>query len=353
MQGRHLFFRGPKYILILVEHLNSIDIIIVNYNSTDYLLRCLNSIYDALQKLPVKIFVQDNASEDDVDRVNAMFPDVLLSKNSYNMGFSMAANNAMKQSAAPYIVLLNPDTYVTHGFFECVLRYLEENPDVGIIGPKILNHDGSVQGSARSFPTPLTGLFGRKSLLSKLFPGNKITRQNVLTNRCDGITPIEADWVSGACMVVRRKAVEDAGLMDERFFMYWEDADWCKRIWHSGWKVVYFPQASIVHYIGGSSDKLLFRSVFEFHKSSYLLFNKYNKPSLWFMRLIVIAGLSIRLIFTLVSNGIRVWYQKHGIQQRKKITQDKGKKEKIKILRLIARLNIGGTPKRDKPQNGF
>jgi GT2 family glycosyltransferase/glycosyltransferase involved in cell wall biosynthesis len=318
-----------------------IDIIIVNYNSTDYLIKCLESIYDSLRDISVNIFVQDNDSDDDVSRISKSFPEVILTRNTYNMGFAAAVNQALKVSFSPYVVLLNPDTHIEKGFFKSVICYMEDNPDVGVIGPTIFDHDGSVQGSARSFPTPLTGLFGRKSLLSKLFPGNKITRQNVLTNRCDGITPLEADWVSGACMVVRRKAVEDAGLMDERFFMYWEDADWCKRMWHSGWKVVYFPQASIVHYVGGSSDKLLFRSVFEFHKSSYLLFNKYNKPSLWFMRLIVIAGLSIRLIFTLVSNGIRVWYQQHGIQH-KKMTRAKGKKEKVKILRLIARLNIGG-----------
>jgi GT2 family glycosyltransferase len=234
--------------------MNFLDIIIVNHNSTDYLLSCLSSIYDSLQGLPAKIFVHDNASEDDVDRVNEMFPKVLLSKNSFNMGFSKAANNALKQSTAPYVVLLNPDTYVAHGFFEWVLRYMEENPDVGIIGPKILNRDGSVQGSARSFPTPLTAFFGRNSLLTRWFPNNRVTRQNVLTTGSDGVSPMGVDWVSGACMVVRKNAIDDVGFMDERFFMYWEDVDWCKRMWHSGWKVVYFPQASIVHYVGGSSD---------------------------------------------------------------------------------------------------
>lgn len=281
--------------------MNSVDIIIINYNSTDYLIKCLESIYDSLGDISVNVFVQDNNSDDDINRISEFFPEVLITNNTYNMGFAAAVNQALKQSFSPYVVLLNPDTYIEKGFFKSVICYMEDNPDVGVIGPTILDHDGSVQGSARSFPTPLTGLFGRKSLLSRLFPGNKITRQNVLTNRCDGITPIEADWVSGACMVVRRKAVEDAGLMDERFFMYWEDADWCKRMWHSGWKVVYFPQATIVHYVGGSSDKLLLRSIFEFHKSSYVLFNKYNKHSLLFTRLLVIAGLSIRLVFTLVS----------------------------------------------------
>lgn len=185
--------------------MNLLDIIIVNYNSTDYLLHCLRSVYDALQGLPAQVFVQDNASEDNVERVNAMFPQVLLSRNSYNMGFSKAANKTLKQSTAPYVALLNPDTHIMNGFFESVMRYMEENSDVGIIGPQILNQDGSVQGSARSFPTPLTAFFGRSSLLSKLFPYNHITSQNVLTNRSDGLNPMEVDWVSGACMLVRRE----------------------------------------------------------------------------------------------------------------------------------------------------
>jgi GT2 family glycosyltransferase len=285
--------------------LNLLDIIIVNYNSTDYLLTCLRSVYDSLQGLPAKVFVQDNASEDNVDRVNEMFPKVLLSKNSYNMGFSKAANNAMKQSTAPYIVLLNPDTHVTHGFFECVLRYMEENPDVGIVGPKVLNRDGSVQGSARSFPTLLTAFFGRNSLLTRWFPNNRVTRQHMLTTGSDGVTPMAVDWVSGACMVVRKKAFEDVGFMDECFFMYWEDVDWCKRIWHSGWKVVYFPQASIVHYVGGSSDKLVIRSVFEFHKSCYRFFNKYTKFPLSVVSPLVFWGIALRFFFVLFFHKMR------------------------------------------------
>jgi cellulose synthase/poly-beta-1,6-N-acetylglucosamine synthase-like glycosyltransferase len=144
--------------------------------------------------VPAKVFVQDNASKDNVDRVNEMFPEVLVSKNSYNMGFSKAANNALKQSTAPYIVLLNPDTHVTHGFFECVLRYMEENPDLGIIGPKILNRDGSVQGSARSFPTLLTAFFGRNSLLTGWFPNSRLARQSIPTTGSDGVSPMAFEF---------------------------------------------------------------------------------------------------------------------------------------------------------------
>jgi len=126
--------------------LDSVDIIIVNYKSTDYLLHCLRSIYDTLHDLNVNIFVQDNTIKDDVDRVKAEFPQVIFLKNSYNMGFAKAINNALKQSNSPYIVLLNPDTYVMDGFFKPILHYMEEHPQVGIVGPKILNRDGSVQG---------------------------------------------------------------------------------------------------------------------------------------------------------------------------------------------------------------
>jgi len=303
-----------------VNNLSLLDIIIVNYRSTDYLLRCLRSIYDTIHNLHVKIFVQDNTTKDDVDRVKAEFPHVILSKNSCNMGFAKAINNALKQSNSPYIVLLNPDTYVImDGFFERILRYMEENPNVGIVGPKILNRDGSVQGSARTFTTPLTGLFGRSSMLTRLFPNNPFTRANVLTTRSDGKTHMEVDWVSGACLVARRRAIEDVGLIDQRFFVYWEDADWCRRMWNKGWKVVYFPKAYVIHYVGVSSEKALTRSSFEFHKSSYRLFDKYTKPTLWFLKPFAIAGLSFRLCFVLISNGIRVLYSKKDVVSLKRV----------------------------------
>jgi len=320
-----------------------LDIIIVNYNSTDYLLRCIKSIYGSLRELPAKVFVQDNASQDGVDRLKAEFPKVILSKNRYNMGFSRAINNALRQGDSPYIVLLNPDSYVMDGFFEPILRYMEEHPNVGIVGPKILDHDGSVQGSARTFPSPLTGLFGRSSLLTRFFPNNRLTRENILTTRSDGKSPMEVHWVSGACMVVRRKAVDDVGLMDERFFLYWEDADWCRRMRRKGWKVVYFPESPVVHYAGASSEQAPLRSILEFHKSSYRLFEKYRKPSLWLLKPLAIVGLSLRLCFVLVSNGMRVWYEKHkSAVSHKEETLVLEKRKRIKVLRIIARLNIGG-----------
>jgi GT2 family glycosyltransferase len=281
-----------------------LDIVVVNYNSTDYLLGCLKSIYDSMNGIPANVLVQDNGSEDNVDRVHQEFPRVSLSKSSNNMGFAKAVNNGLEQGAAPYVVIINPDTVVLDGCLHEVLVYLEKNPDVGIVGPKILNVGGTVQGSARAFPTPLTGLFGRNTIFTKLFPNNIITRMNVLTKRCTNGKPIEVDWVSGACMVLRREAINDVGLMDPRFFLYWEDADWCRRMWESGWKVVYYPKPAIIHYQGASSSKTPVRSLVEFHKNCYKFFNKYNRPYLMFINPFVAATLACRLVLSVLIQKI-------------------------------------------------
>jgi GT2 family glycosyltransferase len=220
------------------------------------------------------------------------------------MGFAKAINRALAKTSALYILLLNPDTIIQDGFFEKILKYIEDNEDAGIIGPKILNLDGTVQGSARNFPTPLTALFGRASLLTRFFPNNRITRSNILTARSDGITPMEVDWVSGACILLRRSALEEVGYFDERFFIYWEDADLCRRMWQKGWKVVYFPQATVYHYVGGSSRLKPIRSILEFHKSVYRIFNKYNNPHLRFLNPFVLVALALRLTLMIIVNKL-------------------------------------------------
>jgi GT2 family glycosyltransferase len=278
----------------------SFDIVIVSFNSTEDLIYCLQSIYQNLKTFEARIFVYDNASKDGIDRVRVLFPKVILCKNQKNVGFARAVNMALKHCDKPYVVLLNPDTLVQGDFFEAVLNYMEENREVAILGPRVVNRDGSIQGSARSFPNALTALFGRNSLLTKWFPNNRISRCNVLTGRCDGTTPMEVDWVSGSCMVLRRQPIINVGLFDERFFIYWEDADCCRRMWDSGWKVVYFPRATIIHHVGGSSKTSVLRSVFEFHISSYRLFKKHTRFPLSLARPIAAATLMLRLMFVLL-----------------------------------------------------
>jgi GT2 family glycosyltransferase len=282
-----------------------LDVIIVNYNSTSYLLHCLGSIYEGRGSGAVKIFVQDNGSADDVTRIHAEFPDVILHENGVNLGYGKAVNKGLAECSSRYVMVLNPDTVVRDGFVEAALHYMARNPDVGILGPKITDPNGSVQGSARSFPTVLTGLFGRSCLISRWFPGNTLSRKNLVACGSDGRSPMEVDWVSGACMVVRKKAVDDIGLLDDRFFMYWEDADWCKRMREAGWKVVYFPQASVVHHVGASSKSVRVRSLVEFHRSAYRLFAKYAKGPERLLKPLALWVLALRLLALLSWHALR------------------------------------------------
>ncbi len=279
-----------------------LDIVIVNHNSTDDLMLCLQSIYDSLGDISTKVFIQDNASDDDVDRLYSRFPQAIVSKNRENIGFARAVNKGLTQSTASYVVLINPDTIVHEGCFQAILEYMEKYRDVGIVGPRVLDTDGTTQGSARALPTPFTGLFGRNTFLTKWFPNNPITRANLVTSKGHGKESMDVDWVSGACMIVRRKAIEEVGLMDTRFFLYWEDADWCKRMWQQGWKVVYYPISTVVHSVGTSSSTKPVRSLIEFHKSCYRLFDKYNRTSFKFINPLVAAALALRFMMTILLN---------------------------------------------------
>jgi len=283
-----------------------LDIIIVNYRSTEYLKNCLQTIYDCIHNIPVHIYIQDNASSDGLKNIKTLFPDTRITVNSHNLGFARAINQALKMCTAPYIMLLNPDTIVKEGFFETILNYIQGHPDVGVVAPRIENGDGTLQGSARSFPTPLTGFFGRTSLLTKWFPNNWITRKTILSHKNSGKKPICVDWVSGACMVLRRSAIEEVGMLDERFFLYWEDVDWCRRMWAKGWKVLYHPEPCIVHHVCGSSNKRPVQSIYEFHKSCYLYFTKYPEWPLNILKPAAFLGLSIRFVFSIIINRMHL-----------------------------------------------
>ncbi len=279
-----------------------IDIVIVNYNSTEYLLKCLASVKGALKAIPADIYVQDNASRDGIEIVRDKYPEVNLSLNRNNIGFAAAVNQALRLGKNPYVVILNPDTVVPEVFFHKCIQVMKESGRTGIVGPKILEKNGRLQHSGRSFPNMLTAFFGRTSVLTRLFPRNSLTRKNLSCGDSDGQLPMEVDWVSGACMVVNRKAIKTVGGMDERFFLYWEDADWCRRMWESGWKVVYDPRLSIRHFTGVSSRQELFRSVMEFHKSAFRLFEKQKHSfAVTFLQPFVLFGLALR------SGMVLVW----------------------------------------------
>lgn len=322
-----------------------LDVLFVNYNSTEALLSCLASMEGMLRGLRATVYVQDNGSSDHPASIEDAFPGVRLTLNPKNLGFAKGVNQGLRLSRAPFVLILNPDTHAGDAEVPLALRYMERNPDVAVLGPKILNSDGTLQASARSFPTPLTAFFGRSSLLSRWFPHNPITTRNLLSLMWDGTEPLSVDWVSGACMLVRRKAIQDVGLLDERFFMYWEDADWCRRMREKGWRVVYFPRSKVIHRVGLSSEQRVIGSLLDFHKSTYKLFAKYNRSVPWILSPLVIGGLALRLPFVWAGSLTRKFVrQAAGPSKGRPRPRDlpQSPPDRIRVLRVIARLNIGG-----------
>lgn len=272
----------------------SFDVIIVNYNCCEALSRCLSGLEKWEPEKLDSIYVVDNSQSPLPDDLVKKFPKVMWLSNRKNVGFARAVNQAFTKTFAPYVCLLNPDAEIAGPLWSPVEEWLEENPQVGIVGPRILDTDGSIQGSARAFPSFATAFFGRSSFFSRLCPGNPLTQKNILTG-LSTYEPINVDWVSGACMVVRRSAVKQVGLMDQRFFLYWEDCDWCTRFRNAGWLVAYYPGAGpVVHHVGQSSQNARWLSLYHFHRSAVLLYRKYDHTPAKIGSLVALVGATLR-----------------------------------------------------------
>jgi len=283
-----------------------IDLIIVNHNSNEFLHDCLASIKCSCDGLEPNVVVFDNDSKEPVEYLNKTYPDVQVVPSRENIGYSRAINKVLAETGSKYIVLLNPDTIViSDRFFESIAEYMDTNPDVGVLGTCVTDPDGCIQGSARSFPKLHSFLFGRNSLLTRIFPNCRLASANILTKNATREQPFDVDWVSGACMVIRREAITQTGELDERFFLYWEDVDMCKRMWGRGWRVTYWPGVKIMHHVGGSSESKVLRSVFEFHRSAMLYFHKHIRRYRLFLLPPIYAAISLRFIGILFIQVLR------------------------------------------------
>jgi GT2 family glycosyltransferase len=245
-------------------------IIVVNFNSGESLVRCLRSIGEHAPDATV--VVVDNASVDgSTDAAALKHPQVELRRNTKNVGFARAMNQGLAAIDAELVLLLNPDCYLTENAVEMLVDELARHPECAAAGPQIRNDDGSVQGSARGDPTLFTGLFGRTTLLTRLFPNSRLARRNVRTD-AGLVTSGESyavDWVSGACLLARRAAVTALGGFDERYFLYWEDADLCRRLRAAGHTIRYVPSSIVVHSGGVSSRGVRALATRAFHESAY------------------------------------------------------------------------------------
>ena len=252
-----------------------LSVAIVNYNKGPLLLACLDSIYKTADDLKVEVIVVDNGSSDGTAKVlPTPYPKSHLILNSANLGFAKATNQALVAARGSFILLLNPDTVLMEGALQTMVRYLEANPEIGAVGPQMVGPDGIIQLSCRSFPGYSTALFGHYSLLTRWFPQNPFSRRYLLSD-WDHKAVREVDWVSGACLMTHRDVLERIGLLDEQFFLFNEDVDWCKRIRDAGWKVVYLPEARVVHYIGASKDKIPSALVIARHRGMIHYYQKH------------------------------------------------------------------------------
>lgn len=219
----------------------------VNYNTVDLLKKCLQSIFSNEHQTPFEVLVVDNNSKDgSAGMVRKEFPRVNLIANSINIGYARAVNQALKVSGGEYLLILNADLRLMPKAIDELKKFMDLHPEAGIVGAKLLNPDGTLQYSCRTFYTLRTILY-RRTFLAKLFPHSKIVRKHLMAD-WDHNDVREVDWLLGSCLMVRRKAVNDVGMMDERYFLYFEDVDWCYRMKRGGWKVYYFPQAQMIHH---------------------------------------------------------------------------------------------------------
>lgn len=258
--------------------------IIVNYNAGDDLKRALQSVATECAGLDWDAVVVDNASTDDSAESAAAFaPRARLIQNAANAGFGRAVNQAMSVSSAPLLLLINPDCQLRPGALSALRAVLDAEPTCAVAGPQILDPDGGVQGSARGDPDMLTGIFGRTGGLRALLPSAPAARRNVVVAEAlaSGATSVAVDWVSGACMMIRAAALRAVGGFDERYFLYWEDADLCRRLRQQGCQIRYVPAAIAVHAVGRSSRSAHAASVRAFHASAYRYYATHVAPRAW------------------------------------------------------------------------
>jgi len=240
--------------------------------------------------LQCEIIVVDNASTDgSPDMVRQRFPTVKLIASDLNLGFTRGNNVGIAGSSGRYMLLLNPDTEVIANALSTMIAYMDSHLDVGALGPKLLFPDGHIQSSRRRFPTLATA-FLESTPLQQWFPKNRVLGRYYVADRSDDEEQ-DVDWVIGACLLIRRQAWEQLGPLDEAFFMYSEELDWCRRLKTAGWRVVYIPSATVVHHEGQSSIQVVPARHIYFQSSKVLYFRKHHG---------VLAGETLRL-FLLAS----------------------------------------------------
>jgi GT2 family glycosyltransferase len=239
-----------------------LSIILVNWNTRDLLRDCLASVYQQEPDIELEVWVVDNASGDgSAGMARQQFPQARLIENPENLGFARANNQALALARGRYLMLLNTDTLARPGAFRRMVRFADAQADAGVVGCRLLNADGSLQPSWAGFPTLWSEMAGRNVRRRRLASKSELAW--------------EVDWVGGACLMARRQALHEVGLLDESFFMYSEEVDWCLRMRRRGWKVYYLETAEVVHLGGGSARRASAAQLTRLYDSKLRFFRKH------------------------------------------------------------------------------
>jgi GT2 family glycosyltransferase len=281
-----------------------LSLLIVNWNGWSDLERCLTAL-GASGETDLDVLVIDNGSTDgSVAKLARCFPCVRVECNETNVGHTRAVNQGFSLVQGERILLLDPDTEIDRASIRLLERFLDERPDVSVVAPRTYNTDGSVQESARNFPSWLSGLFGRQSLLTRLFPHNPFSHRYLLRSQLGATEPFEVEQVSAACMLLRRKLISEVGPWDEGYGGYWVDTDWCMQLRKQKKRIYCVPQASVIHHENNRADKRKSpRRIWLFHQGAYRFYRKYYTRG-WLdpRALLALCALSVRAALLSMQN---------------------------------------------------
>jgi hypothetical protein len=285
-----------------------LSIVTVNWNGWAHTRKCLESIR-ACHVENAEIIVIDNASADETrTALPALFPEVELVRNDENVGHVRGVNQGLRRACGEWVLVLDNDTELEPNTIASLFEFVEKHPEADLVSPRILAPDGSVEESARNFPSAWSGLFGRQSLLTRIFPGNPISRRYLARERLDSTEPFQIDSLSAACMFFPRRLLDEVGYWDEGFRGYWVDADWCMRLKQQGKRVFCVPGSHIVHYENFKvGRKKTPRRIWLFHQGAYRLYWKHYTRGRLDPRAIVAAiGLGARAALLVFVHSVLV-----------------------------------------------
>ena len=286
--------------------LPDLSVVILNYKTRDLLRNCLHSVCASTLPRPLEVIVVDNCSRDgSSEMVEAEFPTVQLIRSPRNGGFAFGNNLGLRVARGRYVLLLNPDTTLPPDALAILTAFMDTHPEAGACGPRLVRPDDSLDlACRRSFPTPEVALY-RIAGLSKLFPkSRRFARYNLTYLNEHELAAV--DSVVGACMLVRREAFEQAGLLDEQFFMYGEDLDWAYRIKQHGWKIYYNPAATVLHYKRESAKQRPVKTISEFYRAMLIFHRKhYARQTFFVLNWLIVASIYLRGGLALLINRLR------------------------------------------------